>query len=175
MLRSVLIWIAAMMVPLFAIVPTAWSQTSANQNPNGGVNAAPAKPSPLVPYAGTWTSAVAGRRFVTLQLAIRAGKVIGSLQHPRNVDFADNGEVKNFSDDFSAGLLQDAEITGDGLLLTVKDESTNEVDRFSMQLTGDTTATLKMLAMSMPPGMAKPKPWKLTKTGAPPSARPKPQ
>ena len=32
-----------------------------------------------------------------------------------------------------------------------------------MKLTGDTTAELKMIAMTMPPGMPKPKPWKVTR------------
>ncbi len=53
-----------------------------------------------------------------------------------------------------------------GCCITVKGPDKPETDRFLMRLTGDTTAEIKMLAMSMPPGMPKLKPWKLTKYGA---------
>ena len=88
------------------------------------------------------------------------------MEHPHSVDLYDNGEVKSISDEHSSEVVQDAKLTGDDLLLTVKNETTHELDRFSMRLTSDTTANLKMLAMSMPPGMPKPKPWKLTKAEA---------
>ncbi len=55
-------------------------------------------------------------------------------------------------------VIEDATLNGDGLLLTAKNPDTNETDRFTMRLTGDTTAELKMSAMSMPPGMPKLRP-----------------
>lgn len=97
----------------------------------------------------------------------------GSVEHPRSIELDDNGEVKSVSSDHSSEVLQDAKVTGDGLLLIVKDETTNELDRFAMQLTSDTTANIKMLAMSMPPGMPKPKPWKLTKSATSGTANPR--
>ena len=57
----------------------------------------------------------------------------------------------------------------DGLLLTTKDPDTQETNRFTMKLTGEVTAEIKMSAMKMPPGMPKIKPWKLTKAGASPA------
>ena len=55
----------------------------------------------------------------------------------------------------------------DGLLLTLKDPDTQETDRYMMRLVApdNDTAELKMIAMTMPPGMPKPKPWRLVKTG----------
>ena len=147
-----------------------WSQTPAIPSAKAPV----VKKSPLAPYAATWIATSQGRTFVTLRLVQNGEQLSGSIRHPVNIDTDDNGDVKSFSDDFSTAVVQDGTLTGDGVLLTVKDDKSNEVDRFSMQLTSDTTATLKMLAMKMPPGMAKPKPWKLTKTSAatsPPQAR----
>jgi len=61
--------------------------------------------------------------------------------------------------------VDSAVLNGDGLLITVKDNGTQQTDRYMMRLTGADTAELKMVAMSMPPGMAKPKPWKLSRVG----------
>ena len=62
-------------------------------------------------------------------------------------------------------MVQDAQVNPDGLLLTTKDPDTQETNRFTMKLTGESTAELKMSAMKMPPGMPKIRPWKLTKAG----------
>ena len=50
-------------------------------------------------------------------------------------------------------------------LLTASDTGTQETHRYLMRLTSDNTAEVKMVAMSMPPGMPKPKPWKLSRVG----------
>lgn len=158
----------AILCAIAALSVAGWSQTPAAP----GAKAPVMKKSPLVPYAGTWTATSRDKTFATLHLTLNGEQLTGSIQHPKRIDTDDNGEVKNFSDDFSTAVVQEAELTGDGVLLTAKDDSSNEVDRFSMRLTGDSTASLKMLAMAMPPGMAKPKPWKLTKAGAAPPVPP---
>ena len=38
-----------------------------------------------------------------------------------------------------------------------------ETQRYVVKLTSDSTAEIKMVAMAMPPGMPKPKPWKVMK------------
>jgi hypothetical protein len=167
MQRLIAYLLPAILVSVIAL--PGWSQTSASPSPAQAqpqAGAPAVKKSPLLPYVGTWTASNQGRTFVTMQLVQRGDQLSGSIKHPIRIDTDDNGQVKNFSDDFSTEVVQQSALTGDGVLLTVKDPSTNEVDRFAMQLTGDTTASLKMLAMNMPPGMAKPKPWKLTKSGA---------
>jgi hypothetical protein len=154
---------------LMVLAGIAWSQTAAPPSQKYGTPAIPKK-SPLAPYAGTWTASLAGRPFVTLQLTLKGEQLSGSLQHPKNINTNDSGEVTNFSDDFATATLQNAAVTGDGLLLTMKDDSNQEVNKFAMLLNGGNTASLKMLAMNMPPGMAKPKPWKLTRASTGPSA-----
>jgi hypothetical protein len=61
----------------------------------------------------------------------------------------------------------------DGLLLTMKDPDSQETDRYMMRLVAPAkdAAELKMIAMSMPPGMSKPKPWRLTKNVIAPAAK----
>ncbi len=151
----------------------AWPQADP-QNPAATAAQPHAVKSPLAGYAGTWIGSLQGKPFITLRLSLRGDQISGSIQHPKSITTDDNGEIKGFSEDFLTGVVQETKVTGDGLLLTVKDDASNETDRFAMQMTSDTTASLKMLAMSMPPGMAKPKPWKLTKSAAapPPSASP---
>ena len=79
-------------------------------------------------------------------------------------DLNDNGELKHVSDEFVADQLVDAKLNPDGLLISVKDPNTQEVFRYRMKLSSDaTTAEIKMIAMNMPPGMPKAKPWKVMK------------
>jgi len=156
-------------------LPTQPAQSSATQ----ALQSAPAqaqnqvRKSPVAPYAGTWRADFEGKQFLIVRLTLNGDQMTGSVEHPRSIELYDNGELKSVSSDHSSEVLQDTKITGDGLLLIVKDETTNELDRFAMQLTSDTTANIKMLAMSMPPGMPKPKPWKLTKSATSGIANPR--
>jgi len=143
-----------------------WAQTSPKQVSPG----APARKSPLAEYAGTWTGSFEGKTWLTVKLALQADRLSGSIQHPHDLQFNDQGELKSTSDDQSTEVVQDAQVNPDGLLLTVKDPDTQETNRFTMKLTGETTAEIKMSAMKMPPGMPKVKPWKLTKAGTSPAA-----
>ncbi len=68
------------------------------------------------------------------------------------------------SDEFVNDPLVKAELNPDGLLITVKDPNTQETFRYMMKLSSDEkTAEIKMIAMNMPPGMPKAKPWKVMK------------
>jgi hypothetical protein len=85
------------------------------------------------------------------------------LQRARDLRFNDEGGMKGVGGEKSTGSIESAELTGGGLLLTVKDSGTQQTDRYVMRLTSAGTAEVSMVAMSMPPGIAKLKPWKLTK------------
>ena len=121
--------------------------------------------SPLADYAGTWTASFEGKTWLTVKLVLQADHLSGSIQRPRNLQFNDQGEIKSVSDDQSTETVQDAQVNPDGLLLTTKDPDTQETNRYTMKLTGESTAEIKMSAMKMPPGMPKIRPWKLTKAG----------
>lgn len=127
---------------------------------------APQKPvpkSPLLAYAGNWSGTFQGKQWVLLNLSLAGDKFTGSLQHPRNIQLNDDGELKTVSEEDSREPVVDAKLNPDGLLLSVKNPESQETERYQMRLTGDSSAELKMLAMSMPPGLPKPKPWKLSK------------
>jgi hypothetical protein len=110
---------------------------------------------------------------MTVQLTLQGQQLSGSLRRARDLTFNDLGEIKSVGDTEVTEIIADATINGDGLLLTTKNPDTNETDRFTMRLTGESTAELKMSAMSMPPGMPKLRPWKLTRVTTPsaPAAR----
>ncbi len=105
----------------------------------------------------------AGKPWMLLTLNLVGEQFSGSLQRARDFDFNDNGELKRVSDDILTYQLLEAKLTPDGLLLTCKDPDKPETQRYMMKLTSDSAAEIKMIAMTMPPGMPKPKPWKLEK------------
>src|SRR5271157_836700 len=148
----------------FAIVATtALAAQPATQSKS---ESRPVKKNPLAAYAGTWTGSFEGKTWLTVKLALQAERLSGSIQRASHLQFNDQGEIKSVSDEQSTEVLQDAQVNPDGLLLTAKEPDTQETNHFTMKLTGESTAELKMSAMKMPPGMPKIKPWKLTKVGA---------
>ena len=99
-----------------------------------------------------------------MNINLAGEKFSGSLQRAKSVDLNDNGEIKHVSEEFVTLSLADGALNPDGLLLTFKDSNTQETQRYMMKLSVDaTTAEIKMIAMNMPPGMPKPKPWKVMK------------
>jgi hypothetical protein len=152
---------------LFAIVIT--SAAGAQPATQGNSATRPAKKSPLADYAGTWAGSFEGKTWLTVKLVLESDRLAGSIQHASHLQFNDQGEIKSVSDDLSTETVQDAQVNPDGLLLTTKDPDTQETNRFTMKLTGESNAELKMSAMKMPPGMPKIRPWKLTKAGGVPA------
>ena len=146
----------------------AGAQTPPQQGPPG----VPVRKSPLASYVGTWTGSFEGKTWLTVKLVLQADHLSGSLQHASHLQFNDQGEIKSVSDEQSTETVQDAQVNPDGLLLTTRDPDTQETNHFTMKLTGEATADLKMSAMKMPPGMPKIKPWKLTRAGGPSAAAP---
>lgn len=122
--------------------------------------------SPLLEYAGEWTSVFDGKVWLRLRLELRGDQIVGSLVHPNNIEMNDNGELKSVSEEQSTEAVTEAVVNPDGLLISVKDAETQEPGRFMMRLIlpEKETADLKMIGMTMPPGMPKPKPWRLLKS-----------
>jgi hypothetical protein len=154
---------------LILLVSSAIAQTAAKPGQSPGQPKA--KISPLVPYAGNWASTFEGKPWMLLNLNLVEEQFSGSMQRAKHIDLNDNGEIKRVSEEFSSDQLVDGKLNPDGLLLTFKDSETQETFRYLMKMTGDVTAEIKMIAMEMPPGMPKPKPWKLTKA-APATSHP---
>ena len=147
---------------VLALGSAGWSQTSPKQT----TPKQPVKKSPLAGYAGTWIGSFEDRPWLTVQLALQGQQLSGSLRRAQDLKFNDAGEIKSIGDTQVTEIIEDATLNGDGLLLTAKNPDTNQTDRFTMRLTSETAGELKMSAMSMPPGMPKPRPWKLTRIAA---------
>ncbi len=129
---------------------------------------AKAKPvSPLMEYTGVWTSVFDGKVWLSLHLELRGEQLSGRLVHPKHIEMNDNGELKSVSEEQSTKDVTEAVVNPDGLLLSLKDADTQEQDRYQMRLIlpDKNAADLKMIGMPMPPGMPKPKPWRLLKSG----------
>jgi hypothetical protein len=124
---------------------------------------APVRKSPLAEYAGAWIGSFEGHAWLSVRLTLQGNQITGTLQRPKELQFANNGAIKSVSDERLTEGVENAVLQGDGLLLTVKDPAAQTADHYVMKLTGAGTAELKMVAMSMPPGMPKPQPWKLNK------------
>jgi len=151
---------------LVLFLSTAIAQTAPKPNANSpqGAAHAPVKKNPLVAYAGNWIGAFEEKPWILLNLNLIGEQFSGSLQRAKSIDLNDNGELKHVSEEFVTYPLAEAKLNPDGLLISVKDPNTQEVFRYIMKLKSDeTTAEIKMIAANMPPGMAKPKPWKLMK------------
>jgi hypothetical protein len=156
MKRSILIALLLLCVAGMAVAQT--SMTPGMQN-------APARKSPLAGYAGAWISTFDGHAWMTIRLTQQGTTMSGTVQHQKDVKFTDQGDIKSVGEEQSSAPVESAVLNGDGLLLTVKDPGTQQTDRYQIRLIGADTAEVKMVAMSMPPGMPKPKPWKLSRVG----------
>ena len=156
---------------VFAVGLSAWSQA-----PTGsGTATTPQKPtiSQFAEYAGEWTATFDGKVWLRLHLELRGDQITGALLHARNLAVNDNGELKSVSEEQSGETVTSAALNPDGLLLTLKDPVSQETDRYVMRLVTaeKDAAELKMIAMSMPAGMPKPKPWRLVKSGVAPAQK----
>jgi hypothetical protein len=152
------------LLPFLAFAQTPPTTSQASGQP-------PVKKSPLVPYAGNWVGTFESKPWMLLNLNLVGEQFSGSMQRAKSIDINDNGELKHVSEEFSNNPLVEGRLNPDGLLLSFKDPETQETFRYLMKLTSDSTAEIRMIAMAMPPGMPKPKPWKLTKAVATTSSR----
>lgn len=156
--------IAVALVVLCGVLPV-WCQLPTA----GGPENKKAKPvSPFAEYAGNWTAALNGNVWLQLRLDLKEEGLTGELIHAKNIDLNDNGELKSVSDEQATEAIVGAVVNPDGLLLTLKDADSAETDRYLMKLIPSTkdTADLKAIGVQMPPGMPKPKPWRVVKSGA---------
>lgn len=150
--------VAMLAVALSIIGYARTSMTPAMQN-------APARKSPLAEYAGAWTGTFEGHSWMVIRLALQGNQVSGTIQRPEELQFADSGDLKSVGDKQQTWTVENSQLTGDGLLLTVKNADSPQADRYVIRLTTANTAEVKMVAMNMPPGMPKPKPWMLSRVG----------
>lgn len=150
-------------VAMFAVALSLVSFAQSSMTP--AMQNAPKRKSPLAEYAGGWIASFQGHTWMTMRLALEANQITGTVQRPNDLKFSDNGELKSVGDEQKTATIENAQLNGDGLLLTVKNPDTQEATRYEMRLTTANTAEVKVVAMSMPPGMPKPKPFTLMRVG----------
>lgn len=149
---------------LFVSAAVAQTAPQPNSNQAQGAAKAPVKKNPLLPYVGNWIGAFDNKPWILLTLNLSGEQFSGSLQRAKSFELSDNGEIKKVSAEFITNPLVEAKLNPDGLLITVRHSDNQETDRYMMQLSQDeNTAEIKAVAMTMPPGMPKPKPWKVMK------------
>ncbi|HZP23987.1 MAG TPA: hypothetical protein VFB04_11095 [Terriglobales bacterium] len=131
-----------------------------------GMQNAPARKSPLAGYAGSWIGTFQGHPWITVKLNEQGDHLIGTLQRAHDLQFQNSGDLKSVGQEQTTSAVEKAVLLGDGLVMTVKDPSTQQSDLYVMRLMSANTAELKMSGMAMQPGMPKPKPWQLSRVGA---------
>ena len=99
------------------------------------------------------------KRFMSVALSVALLAIAGMAQTSMTP------ALKSVSKQLTSDPIERAEIQGDGLLLTVKNPTTQQTEHYVMRLMSADTAELKMAEMSMPPGMPKPMPWELSRVG----------
>jgi len=144
-----------------SLTTTALAQTSMTP----GMQNAPARKSPLEEYAGSWIGTFQGHTWIAIRLTKQGTELTGTLQRPHDLQFANSGELKSVGEEQTTHAVENAVVQGDGLLLTVKDPSTQQTEHYVMRLMSANTAELKMASMAMQPGMPKPRPWQLSRVG----------
>ena len=154
----------------FATVLSSWGQQA---RPGNAATPQKKPVSPFADYAGEWTATFDGKVWLRLTLQLEGEKLAGSLLHARNINVDDNGDVKSISEDQVTETIDDAVVNPDGLLITLKGSDTQETDRYMMKLVrpAKDAADLKLIGQAMPPGMPKPKPWRVIKSGVSTTAR----
>ena len=101
-----------------------------------------------------------------LHLELRGDQLLGAMLRARKLAVNDSGDLKSVGEDQSGETITSAVLNPDGLVLTTKDADSPESVRYLMRLVHGQpdAADLKMIEMTMPPGMPKPKPWRLMRS-----------
>ena len=137
---------------MLVLALSVWANAQTQSQPPTGspMQNAPVKKSPLAPYAGSWIGTFEGHTWLTFRLVQQGTQIAGTVQRPHDFQFNNNGGIKSVSQDQVTGGVENAVLQGDGLLLTVKDAGTQQVDRYVMRLTGPDTAEVRAVGMSVP-------------------------
>ena len=111
----------------------------------------------LQQFVGTWHAQFKGRTFLTINLEKQQGKLIGTVSHA-DMQVGKDGELESAEEHEGSDPIVEAKLTGATLLITTKEETSQDTIQCEMKLTGTDQAELRVLA---PPDVPTPKPWKL--------------
>jgi hypothetical protein len=111
----------------------------------------------LQQFVGTWHAQFKGKTFLTIKLEQQQGKLTGTVSHA-DLQVGKDGELTSAEEHEGSDPIVEAKLTGGVLLITTKEETSQDTIQCEMKLTGTDQAELRVLA---PPDVPTPKPWKL--------------
>ena len=147
-------------VTAIALGVTGWAQTSMSP----AMQNAPARKASLTEYVGSWIGTFQGHTWLTIRLVQSGDRLSGTLQRAQEVKLNNQGDVESVRGEKWSTSFESAQLTGDGLWLTVKNPATQESERYLMRLTHDSVAEVQMVGTESP-AIPKAKPWKMIKVG----------
>jgi len=116
----------------------------------------------LQQFVGTWHAQFKGKTFLTIKLEQQQGKLTGTTSHA-DMQVGKDGELTSAEEHEGSDPIVEAKLTGGVLLITTKEEDSQDTIQCEMKLTGTDQAELRVLA---PPDVPTPKPWKLERAKA---------
>jgi bla regulator protein blaR1 len=111
----------------------------------------------LQPFVGTWHAQFQGKTFLTVKLEQQQGKLTGSVSHA-DLQVGKDGELTSAEAHEGSDPIVEAKLMARVLLITTKEQDSDDTIQCEMKLTGTDQAELRILA---PPDVPTPKPWKL--------------
>lgn len=108
-------------------------------------------------FAGTWHAEFKGKTFLTIKLEKQQDKLTGTVSHA-DLKLDNTGELTSAEELEGSDPIIEAKLTNGILLITLREEDSQETIQCEMKLTGTDQAALRML---VPPDVPKPKWWKL--------------
>lgn len=111
-------------------------------------------------FVGRWQASFQGKVFLTVSLTGDAQKLSGTVTNA-SIDLNKDGELTRAQADEGTDPVTSASVSGNRLRITTKstDGSEDSTD-YEIVLTGANEAELRI---DVPPGITRPKPWKLTR------------
>ena len=116
----------------------------------------------LQQFVGTWHAQFNGKTFLTINLEKQQGKLTGTVSHA-DIQVGKDGELTSAEEHEGSNPIVEAKLTGGTLLITTKEETSQDTIQCEMKLTGTDQAELRVLA---PPDVPTPRPWKLERAKA---------
>ena len=116
----------------------------------------------LQQFVGTWHAQFKGKTFLTIKLEQHQGKLAGTVSHA-DMQVGKDGELTGAEEQEGSDPIVEAKLTGGVLLITTKEQTSQDTIQCEMKVTGTDQGELRILA---PPDVPTPKPWKLERAKA---------
>ena len=110
----------------------------------------------LQQFAGTWQARFDGKIFQTIKLEMHEGRLTGTASGV-HIEVNKTGELTQAEATGTSDPIAETTLTGKALLLTIKEQNSEDTVQFELTLTGTDQAEIRLVA---PAEDGSPKPWK---------------